>query len=245
MEKSCEEILDIDTEDDSIDDVLESMRDLKRLLRDRNQNSMIPFLEAYIRITEGVKKASENGEFSNPEALEQLDLKFADLYFEPMQKYLVDGEKSSPWVNYFDYVERSGSIPLLELLIGINSHINSDLAVAIHETSYDEKEDYEKVNEILEENLFRTLKYLAVHHRGIFSLGAYTVHPVALKGLDKVKNWRRMTWKNAHSENFSSEKLENLTEENAEDLIRVFHGYNPAEIVGKPFLYADAEVELH
>lgn len=244
MAEELDEILEIEPEKDTIADLIEKMENLKQVLLERRETSLIPFLEAYLKITRGVKEARENDEFDNPEALENLDLKFAQLYFRPLRKYLLEDEKTSPWRNYFDYIERDYSIPLLELLLGINAHVNSDLATVIHETGYSEEKDYRRVNGILRDKLFETLRYLAFQHRDAFSLGAYAVHPAALKGLEKVETWRELTWDNSHSESFSQERIERLTEENAEKLIELFHDRSITEILEKPVKYSGADVRL-
>ena len=244
MDQDLEEILTID-EKDSIDDVMEKMKSLREFLQAKNYRSLLPFLEAYIMITRDVKKSSERGEFNNPEALEQLDKKFAELYFEPMRKYLVEGEKTSPWKNYFNYIEKNNSLPLMELLLGINSHINADLATAIDETGYSEKEDFFKVNEILEENLAPILKYLAFRHVDIASLGILGARPFAWKGLERITDWRSLTWENAHKENFSTQEIRIKTEANSERMFEIVHRKDFPGILRKPEQYLSSEVRIN
>ena len=244
MTRKIEEVLRID-DGDSIEDVIRKMEELRGFLKKNDYSSLLPFLEAYIRITRDVKKSADRGEFDDPEALEELDKEFAELYFEPMRKYLVEGEQTSPWENYFKYIERSDSIPLVELLLGINSHINADLATALHRTSYSQKKDFFRVNEILEENLAPVLKYLALQHTDVASLGAFGFRPFAWKGLEKITDWRTLTWENAREEKFSIEEIRRETESNSRRMFELVHRTDLHGILRKPDQYLSSEVKLN
>lgn len=244
MERRLKDVLEID-DSDSIEDVLRKMEHLREFLRENNHSSLLPFLEAYIHITRDVKKSSEEGKFNDPEALEELDKKFAELYFRPMRKYLIEGEKTSPWKNYFNYTEKSNSLPLMELLLGINSHINADLATALRETDYSQKEDFFKVNKILEENLAPILKYLAFEHQDVASLGVFGFRPFAWKGLEKITDWRTLTWKNVQEEDFSTSEIRNETEANSRRMFELVHRKDFPGILRKPEQYLSSEVKIN
>ncbi|MFB6244839.1 MAG: DUF5995 family protein [Candidatus Nanohaloarchaea archaeon] len=231
-------------EDDSIDDFVEKLEELKKFLKEKNRDSLLPFLEAYLRITRDVREFSEEGEFDDPEALERLDLEFGRLYLEPMKKYLAKGEKQEPWENYFEYVEQEDSIPLLELALGINAHINADLATAIERTDYRNREDFEKINKILRKNLRPVLVHLAVKHRDPTSFGVLGVPPLALKGLGRVREWRDFTWRNARSPDFSVEEVNKKTEFNAGEMIELVHRKDLAGILKKPRQVIETRVSV-
>lgn len=243
MNQDLEEVLSIN-ESDSIEDIIRKMETLKDYLKNNNRNSLVPFLDAYLRITQDVKKKSDTGEFNNPEALEELDKEFAELYFNPMKKYLIDGEKTEPWENYLRYTEKNNSMPLMELLLGINAHINADLATALHRTGYSEKEDFEKVNDILEDNLSPVLKNLALTRMDFASLGVFGFRPFAWKGLEKITRWRSLTWENAKKSDFSVEEVRRKTEVNAERMFELAHRKDFKGILRKPGQYLSSEVEI-
>jgi hypothetical protein len=231
-------------EEDSIEDFMEKLESLKDLIEDEERTSLLPFLEAYLRITRDVKELSERGGFEDPDALKELDLEFGRLYLEPMKRYLEDGEKQEPWETYFKYVEREDSIPLLELTLGINAHINADLATAMERTGYSNQEDFQKINEILRKNLRPMLVYLAVEHRDVTSFGILGAPPVAFKGLERVKEWRDFTWRNAASPDFSAEKVNGRTEENAEKMVELMHRRDLSGLLKKPRQIVETRVKI-
>jgi hypothetical protein len=236
---------DIELEEDAtIDDFVDTLEELKSFLEDEGRESLLPFIEAYLRITSDVRDLSEQGGFNDPEALEELDLKFGRLYLEPVRKYLEKDEKQEPWKNYLNYIEREDSIPLMELALGINSHINADLATAVRKTGYRQEKDFEKVNQILRKNLGPMLRHLAFRHRDPASIGVLSAPPLAFKGLGRIERWRDLTWRNAYSVDFSVKEVNRKTERNAERMIELVHRRDLAGILKKPKQYVETKVEI-
>ena len=241
-----DEVLDIcSREKNSIEDVIRAMHDLEELFQREQLDSLLPFLRAYIRITEKVAERSRKGEFNHPKELEELDIRFAELYFDAVEKYLTKDEKKSPWKKYFDYTERKDSKPVLELVLGINSHINSDLAQTIHEKNYTNREDFQKINRILAESLLPVLADLGVRRRDPSCLGILGLQPVSWLGLRKILNWRRFTWENSHGEEkFDVEKIREATEKNAERMISIRHDKEISNLGKKPGKILETQVKI-
>jgi hypothetical protein len=229
---------------ESIEEFLENLVTLRDFLKREEKTSLLPFLEAYLRITKEVKELSEQGGFENPEALEDLDLEFGRLYLEPMKDYLENGEKQEPWKTYFEYIERDDSIPLLELALGINSHINADLATAVRKRGYRNRSDFRKVNRILRKNLGPMLRYLALKHRDLASIGVLSFPPLAFKGLSRIEDWRDLTWSNAHFIDFSVKEVNRKTEENGREMIEIVHRTDLSGILKKPRQIMETRVNL-
>lgn len=231
-------------EEDSMEDFVEKLESLKEFLEQDGRTSLLPFLEAYLRITEDVRDMAEKGDFDDPKSLEELDLEFGRLYLEPMRRYLETGEKQEPWKTYFDYIEREDSIPLLELALGINSHINADLATAVRKTGYRNEEDFEKINSILRKNLGPVLRHLALRHRDLASIGVLGVPPLAFKGLYRIQDWRDLTWRNARSIDFSIKEVNRRTEKNAGKMIELFHRNDLKGLLRKPRQILETQVKI-
>ncbi|WP_414837245.1 DUF5995 family protein [Candidatus Nanosalina sp. VS9-1] len=220
-----------DTRMETVDDVVEKMDQFEKFLDERGLESFRPFLRAYRKITLKVIQASEKDVFDNPGKLEELDIRFAEPYFEAMEKYFLEGEKKQPWKEYLNYVERDDSRPVLELLLGINAHINADLGQAMKETDYSERQDFEEINRILLEALIPVMADTAVQRKDFETLGFLGVQPVAFLGLKKVVQWREQAWKNRNKD---ITVLRKETERKACELIGIRHDNSLKGLFEKP-----------
>ena len=234
----------IEIEEQSMESVAETMNELRDFLEKQGKTSMLPFLDAYLKITEEVIHEKERGSFEQPERLTKLDIRFAELYFDAVEKYLEEGEKKSPWETYFDYIERDDSKPVLELLLGINSHINADLTQVLREQQYDNLEDYKKINPILRRSLYPVMAKIGLERRDIESFGLLGLPPAPWAGLKRIQRWRSLSLKNSKKKDFDLEKLREVTEKNAETLIDLRHNYTPKGVVRKPFKALKTSVQL-
>jgi Family of unknown function (DUF5995) len=88
------------------------------------------FLGTYLRTTAAVAGAVESGTFEDPAWVEHWDLVFAGLYLDALDAHL-SGERrpSRPWRLAFDAAP--GLPALLNVLLGVNAHINYDLPQAL------------------------------------------------------------------------------------------------------------------
>jgi len=216
-------------EPDDVSELVDKMESFECFLIENDCESFTPFLRAYRKITEKVQERMEI--FDSPEELEALDLKFGELYFDAMEAYFVNGEKKKPWKTYLDYVERDDSRPLLELLLGINAHINADLAVLIDEIDYSEKEDFEKVNRILLESLYPVIIDTAFTRKDLESFAFIGSGPLPFIGLKKIQNWRKNAWNSGKK---NSETILQETEMKASNLISLRHDNSLEGFLDKP-----------
>ena len=120
------------------------------------------FNKLYHRVTERVAIALADGTFENPDFIGRLDVVFANLYFDALQKFLRDPETvPKAWSPLFDGNAESGIAPIQFALAGMNAHINRDLMVALVRVGEEmglsikddspHKRDYDRLNPILEE----------------------------------------------------------------------------------------------
>lgn len=88
------------------------------------------FLGTYLRTTSAVAAAIDAGTFEDPAWVERWDLAFAYLYLDAVDAYLSpEGRPSRPWRLAFGAAPTRP--PLVNVLLGVNAHINYDLPQAL------------------------------------------------------------------------------------------------------------------
>jgi hypothetical protein len=90
-----------------------------------------PFLGTYLRTTEAVGAAVDEGSFEDPEWVERWDVVFAELYLDAHDADIVGdtARVPRPWRLAF---EAPAELPALRhVLLGINAHVNYDLPQAM------------------------------------------------------------------------------------------------------------------
>lgn len=119
----------------------------------RRQNFICAFGYVYLRTTEEIKKAIVSGKFENPVLLERLDVVFANLFITAYKSFCSGHEPFKAWKYAFDRCEKKLVI-IQHILLGMNAHINLDLAVAAAKVAPGPKiialkNDFMTVNQIL------------------------------------------------------------------------------------------------
>ena len=224
-------ILEFDTAQETIHGVIERMEHLLEFFKNEHAyKRLIPFLETYYIVTKTVlKKRMDPPHFyDKPDDLERLDVYFASLYFQPLKKYIETGKSEPPWAGYFSYCEKDG-IPFLQMLLGINTHINSDLCTSLIASGYSNRRDYLVINNILDEVTPKIMRFLAFSAHDIFGLGGMIFRRLMEKEFYKtVVEWRQNAWDNALTISTArnmdyQNKLFKCTEETCSRLINIFH----------------------
>jgi hypothetical protein len=115
------------------------------------------FNRVYLAVTEMVlERLVDGGVFHDDAFMAELDVRFADLWFEAYDAPA--GDVPRAWDPLFDARGRSGVLPIQFALAGINAHIEHDLPLAVvrtcesrgrRPTSTGVRSDYEKVNDLL------------------------------------------------------------------------------------------------
>ncbi|WP_178987819.1 DUF5995 family protein [Winogradskyella schleiferi] len=111
------------------------------------------FAYVYRRTTAEILKEVQKGSFENNVLLEQLDVVFANLYLDAYKQYQNNEPISKSWLFAFTHSEKSLTI-LQHVMLGMNAHINLDLAIATSKVMTGKeiqsvKNDFDKVNAIL------------------------------------------------------------------------------------------------
>ena len=125
-------------------------------------DGVVCFARLYREVTEGVRAELAGKGFADSRFLEQLDVRFAELFFSALDAYGRDPARTpSAWAPLFAQRSRRGIAPLQFALAGMNAHINRDLPVALVETSRElgldlgessrQHADFERVDALLAE----------------------------------------------------------------------------------------------
>jgi hypothetical protein len=118
------------------------------------ENSRIGFFAyVYRRTTAEIASEIALGNFENNQRLETFDVVFANLYLKAYEAHKNNQPNSAAWTFTFDKVQNPLTI-LQHIMLGMNAHINLDLAIATASTMAGSdiksiENDFNKVNDIL------------------------------------------------------------------------------------------------
>lgn len=212
---------------------------------------LVPFLQVYYFVTRHVAyRGLSKRYFHQYPSLETLDVAFAKLYFDPLKAFLFTDQMAEPWRTYYTYCSRNDGLPFVQMILGINTHINTDLAQALATVRYHDKHDFLAVNSILASTIGEILRYLFVHNHDLYAAGGLAM-PLLYRQAFKhsILSWRADAWDNAHVLRRAPGRYSELnqkTEELGENLIELF-----GEMSHGKHLYKDIErlynlrVQLH
>lgn len=197
--------------------------------------SLCPFLETYLLITKSVaeKYSLKKSIFQNLPQLQNLDIYFAKLYFQPLLKYLKTKEKTKPWKTYFEYCELENGIPLIQLMLGINSHINTDLFMSLKKINYKSEKDFFQVNNILLDSIPKVMKMLISKHDPVGFGGIIFKDFIEKEFHIIIESWRSNAWANyklKSEENLITENTEKMGKEIINIITNIYNLHKPLGI---------------
>jgi len=125
------------------------------------------FLSLYYMVTVAVKEAIEAQSFEDNERMHRLDVIFANYFFKNVEHH------DSVWNSFFQARNVHSYVITQHLLLGMNAHINYDLAQAVVDTQSHDLEtlhkDFLAINDILykgidkiQNKLYKTSLFLKV-----------------------------------------------------------------------------------
>src|SRR3954468_11441078 len=95
------------------------------------QNRAGYFAALYKRMTIAVSEGIKNGAFDGGVRMEKLDMCFAQRYLSAWQCYRQHQPCSASWQCAFEAMNNNSHLTVIQyLILGINTHINLDLAIA-------------------------------------------------------------------------------------------------------------------
>ena len=131
------------------------------------------FNKLYLMVTKQIDGLPPGDAWKDAAWLTHLDVVFAGRYFQAIAEALrQDPNAANSWEALFEARYKSGIDRIQFALAGMNAHINHDLALALVRADSDasltpaldspEHEDYQHVNDLLEQVLPAALNFLAV-----------------------------------------------------------------------------------
>lgn len=117
---------------DSVADAHRRLCALERVFYERGDRRG-PFLAIYSRVTEEVGREIDAGSFNDPAWVESYLVAFADLYRQALRCFETGDLETlaDPWQVAFESARRGNSLVAQDAVLGINAHVNYDLALAL------------------------------------------------------------------------------------------------------------------
>jgi Family of unknown function (DUF5995) len=138
---------------DNIDEVVDNLANIvSDALRDGGRVGY--FASLYRQVTVAIRDAIRANEFDDGERMSRFDAAFGNRYFDALDAWRRDQTGPRCWREAFRLLEEPNTIVVQHLLLGVNAHINLDLAVAAAETSPGDsiqrlERDFFLINDIL------------------------------------------------------------------------------------------------
>jgi len=141
----------------TLGDVIAQMdRVVERCIQQRSRLGYFAVL--YRNVTVRVQQAIAAGRFEDGARLERLDVTFANLYLHALEQFWRGDSPTHSWAVAFEAARRWPPIILQHMLLGMNAHINLDLAIAAARTAPGSelpalKQDFFEITVLLNEML--------------------------------------------------------------------------------------------
>lgn len=176
-----------------------------------NADQRMVFLSCYLLMTRNMLAAIERGEFADPPWVGRLLHRFADYYFIALDAYDQDSS-SAPLVWQLAHnVCRSDQVSALQkLVLGVNAHINYDLALTLvdllepewNELSSEGRSlrhaDHLQVNEIIVRTIDSVQDQVLEPGRPLLDLVDNLLGPLDELLVSRlIGDWRETVWENA------------------------------------------------
>ena len=164
------------------------------------------FALAYLRVTQNVKAAADNGYFADRGWLTQVDAVFADMYFDTMDAWRAGNAGSVPhaWRIALRASQDRTMSGLGDFMLNMNAHINNDFPyvleqvglVAADGTSH--KPDHNAYNQRLDSLYHPVFDEEAARFDPMFN--TFDVGPVDELVVSTImRGWREMVWRHAEA----------------------------------------------
>jgi hypothetical protein len=140
---------------DNIDDVIDGLAEIVREAS-RTGDRIGYFAALYRQVTVEVRTAIRAGRFDDGPRMDRFDTLFGNRYFEAYDAWRRARGGPRCWREAFALLDDSDTIIVQHLVLGVNAHINLDLAVAAARTSpgaaiHELRDDFLLINDILAE----------------------------------------------------------------------------------------------
>ena len=141
----------------TIDEVIDALNGI--IDAAKTEGSRLGYFAAlYRRVTREVKRGIAAGRFEDGPRMEHLDVVFANRYLTAYEDWRAGRPASRCWALAFGAAARTDRAITQHLLLGVNAHINFDLAIAAVEIApgaaiHGLQRDFQQINKILSEQI--------------------------------------------------------------------------------------------
>lgn len=138
---------------ENIDDVVDELAEIVREAS-RTGDRVGYFAALYRQVTVEVRAAIRAGQFDDGPRMDRFDTLFGNRYFAAHDAWLATRGGPRCWRAAFALLDDSDTVILQHLVLGVNAHINLDLAIAAAQTSpgaaiHRLRHDFLLINDIL------------------------------------------------------------------------------------------------
>jgi hypothetical protein len=132
----------------------------------QNESASGYFAALYYKMTLAVRDAVLRGEFENGSRMEQMDVAFARRYFDAFDAWQAGQRPSGSWNVAFESTQNEQITVMQHLMLGMNAHINLDLAIAAasvrqRDAIFGLRNDFMRINQIIDSLTDKTQLQLA------------------------------------------------------------------------------------
>lgn len=197
----------------SIEYVLQALINLDAALVDGGWPGLRNFNQAYLIITRNVLADARRGGFDNPTFLTTFDTCFAGYYFRALRNYIHGEQTPAAWFVAFDRAQSGKISSLKAMALGVNAHVNNDIAQVLMELDASHKQygDYKRVNDVIHHSIYEVFdsldadqKWLNSRYQKLRPLYRVVLHIL-------IRAWRAHAWQTYKRAQRSSSAGQELT----------------------------------
>ncbi len=203
----------------NIDDVVERFQALENRLKQSDEYKLLHnFNKTYLIITQNVRQRMQQAAFEHPQFLNYFDAHFAKYYLEALDNYLKNKPTPPAWRRAFEACKTSECSPLILMSLGVNAHVNNDIAQVLRDCRAEKKhyKDYKKINKIIKSSIHEVIDNLD-DDPALLSPKRSILKPfykITMSIL--IRFWRHNAWRNYKKISRQDKTVKNLEKEAAD-----------------------------
>lgn len=179
-----------------ISEAKQTLDELNELLKQSHLERLQNFNKAYWVITKNVLERRKRKHFEDPSFLEKFDGCFAEYYLDALRRYAENKRAPPAWRLAFDSCKKQDTSPVKSMCLGINAHINNDIAQALADCEADSRHhrDYLYVNEVILDSIYEVIDELQ-DDSAILNPKKTVIRPVYKAAMNRLaRQWRSQAW---------------------------------------------------
>lgn len=177
-------------------EVEKQMESLHQELLGSSLENLRAFNSTYLIITKGVIARIGTNFFNNDNAMELFDTRFAQYYFDALKNYCDSRPTARAWEILFDSCLNNNLFQFQYMALGVNAHVNNDLALTLYDIKVNDYHDYLKINDVIAQSISSVvlsfhekspaIEYCKNNLRDIYRLILVII----------IRKWRKEAWNN-------------------------------------------------